>query len=69
MTPLALMFGREMRTKLSMLSNDCKGPAEEARDSDFQYMQKIKEYAHRGAKESSIGTGNTVLLRREVRGK
>ena len=69
LTPFAMMFGREMRTKLPMFSCEMKGASDQARDSDAQYKQKMKDYADKGAKEHSINEGDTVLIRREVRGK
>ena len=69
MTPYSLIFGREMRTKLSMLSCEVSKTAEEAGDSDALYKQRMKDQADVGAKESSIVQGDSVILRRETRGK
>ncbi|XP_067931171.1 uncharacterized protein [Watersipora subatra] len=69
MTPFALMFGREMRTKLPMLAGDPPSAVDEARDRDAQYEVKMKEYADRNSKEQSIDQSDTVVMRREVKGK
>lgn len=43
--------------------------SDEARDRDVQYKMKMKEYADRNSKEHSIGQDDTVVMRREVKGK
>ena len=69
MTPLALMFGRETRTKLPMLSNELSGTAAEAHDCDAVHKQKMKDYTDRRSKDSEVQKGDAVLLRQENRGK
>ena len=69
MTPFSLMFGREMRTKLPMVSNCVKGTDEEASDADALYKYQMKEYADKNARHSSISQGDSVVVRRENRGK
>lgn len=69
MTPFSLMFGREMRTKLPMLSSCVKTTAQEASDADVLYKYQMKEYADRNARDSSISPGDTVVVRSENRGK
>ena len=69
MTPYALMFGREMRTKLPMFSCEVAKTAAEAEDSDSLYKQRMKDQADVGSRDSPIEQGDSVFLRREVRGK
>ena len=69
MTPFSLMFGREMRTKLPMLSSNVSRTVDEARDSDAYYKLKMRESANQGAKESPIQPGDTVLMKRDTKGK
>jgi len=65
-TPFYLMFGREMRTKLSELRTETvEVPREEVRDRDWSNKLKGKAYAdaRRGATTKSIRIGDTVLLK------
>lgn len=68
-TPYSLMFGREMRTKLPMVSDCVQGTDEEVSDSDALYKYKMKESADTGARDNPIAQGDTVVVRRENRGK
>jgi len=69
MTPYAIMLGREMRTKLPMLSNEVAKTAEEAGYSDALNKRKMKDQTDVGSKDSPIGRGDSVPLRRETRSK
>jgi len=69
MTPYALMFGREMRTKIPMISDVLSKGTQEAIDREVSYKQSMKEYADQGTKDSNIQRGDMVVMRQEKRGK
>ena len=71
-TPFYLMFGQEMRTKLSDLRRETvEVPREDVRDHDWWNKLKGKAYAdaHRGATPKSIRASDTVLLKAEKSNK
>ena len=71
-TPFYLMFGQEMRTKLSDLRRETvEVRREDVRDRDWRNKLKGKAYAdaHRGATPKSIRIGDTVLLKVEKSNK
>jgi len=61
-----LMFGREMRTKVPQLNYSAENP-EVARERDMEY--KVMKFADKNEVESSIGQGDTVVLKNERAGK
>lgn len=68
-TPFSLMFGREMRTKLPMLSSEVTVSVEKACEDDAQYKQKMKDNSNKTAQDPVISQGDTVVMRQEARGK
>ena len=64
MNPAELLFGRKMRTKLPELREEVI--ASEVRDRDNGMKAKAKVYADkkRNGKESDIGPGDKVLVKR-----
>ena len=66
-----LMFGREMRAKLSGLREKVEVRREDVRDRDWWNKLKGKSYAdaQRGATPKSIRIGNTVLLKAQKSNK
>ena len=67
-TPFALMFGKEMRTKILQLETSVRSK-EVVRDHDTEYKVGLKAYADRNASESKIEVGDTVVLKHENRSK
>ena len=67
-TPFALMFGREMRTKILQLETSVRSK-EVVRDNDAEYKLRMKAYADRNASESKVEVGDTVVLKHENRSK
>ena len=64
-TPLYLMFGREMRSKLPDLRKEAPITNEEVRDRDWSRMLSQREYvgAKRSAVASEVEIGDKELLR------
>ena len=64
-SPYALMFGREMCTKLPDLRRKAQIADEEAREKDWEKKVQGKQYADkkRRAKDSGIEPGDQVLLK------
>ena len=67
-TPFALMFGREMRTKILQLQTSVRSK-EVVRDNDAEYKLRMKAYADRNASESKVEVGDTGVLKHENRSK
>ena len=69
-TPAKLLFNREMRSKLPELKETLPA-CSEARDKDAENKQKRADYAdtRRGARESGIAPGDTVLLKQRKENK
>ena len=70
-SPAELMMGRQMRTKLPCLERCEPRLDEEVRDRQVLAKLKTKEYvdAKRGARETEIAVGDTVLVRAEKTNK
>ena len=71
-TPFTLLFGRQMKTKLPALDVEPDPTVyEKARENDAQSKVKNKSYADekRAAKEPDIQVGDSVLMRKEKKGK
>ena len=66
--PLALMFGREMRTKILQLETLVRS-REVVRDNDAEKKVRMKAYADRNASERKIEVGDTVVRKHENRSK
>ena len=59
-TPFALMFGREMRTKIFQLEKSDRSK-EVVSNNDAEYKVCMKSNADRNASESKVEVGNTVV--------
>jgi transposase InsO family protein len=68
-SPAKLLFGRELKTKLPELRCDRSILNEEVRDKDWEKKLGEKQYAdaRRGAKPSSLKSGDEVLIRNETK--
>ena len=69
-SPAQLLFGRQVRCKVPMLQEDHKIDLQ-VQDKDREMKQKVKDDAdsRRGAKESNIQVGDSVLLQQQKRDK
>lgn len=68
--PFTLLCGREMKTKLPSMDLDFdKSVFEQAAENDAKSKARNKEYADRHSREPDIHVGDTVLMKKDKRGK